>query len=69
MKKLYGYYSFKTKGLRYTPNPILANAETLATKNLQRQIDFKIQKTLKKLQREVINGVVTDPRWTVNPNA
>jgi len=35
-----------------TPSPELANEETLAKKNLQRQMDFKIHKTLKKMEKE-----------------
>jgi len=70
MKNLHTYYSFRAKGVVSTPHASLANVETLASRNLQRMIDFKIKKTLKKLQKlEVHNGLLTDPSWRVNPNA
>jgi len=70
MKNLHTYYSFRAKRIMSTPNASLANGSTLASGNLQRMIDFKIRKTLNKLQiLEVHNGLLTDPSWRVNPNA
>lgn len=60
MKKLHNYYSFHGHMVVSTPSPELANQETLAKKNLQRQVDFKIHKTLKKMEREdKLNNIIS----------
>ena len=60
MKKLHNYYSFYGHMVVSTPSPELANKETLAKKNLQRQLDFKIHKTLKQMEREdKLNNIIS----------
>ena len=60
MKKLHNYYSFHGHMVVSTPSPNLANKGTLAKKNIERQIAFKIHKTLKKMEREEkLNNIIS----------